>query len=128
VPASALLITDEVGVNTAVEFDTSGNVLREDHADTTSGGPANARVPLGNGTNAFAEPTFAQAFSAFPNNQATYWVELNADNTVPDNRGIGATGVQLTYTAAKEPGDTAFTLHTTGGLLRLEDPDEGSTP
>jgi hypothetical protein len=91
-------------------------------------GPANARVQLGNGTNAFGQPTFAQAFSAFRNNQATYWVNLNADDTVPDNRGIGAARVQLTYTAVKQPGDTAFTLHTTGGRLQLADPDAGSTP
>lgn len=128
-PALALEITGQVGVNTAVEFDSSNNVLREDHADTTSGGPANARVQLGDGTNAFAQPTFAQAFSVFRNDQATYWVNLNADNTTSfNNRGIGAAGVQLTYTAVKEPGDTAFILHTTGGQLRLADPDAGRTP
>ena len=126
-PALALTITSETGVNTAVEFDTSGNILREDHADTTSG-PANARVQLGNGTNAFGQSTFAQAFSAFRNNRATYWVNLNADNTFPDNRGIGAAGVELTYTAVKEHGDAAFILHTTGGKLQLADPDAGPTP
>ncbi|MGH7061193.1 MAG: hypothetical protein ACREFH_12455, partial [Stellaceae bacterium] len=118
----------EVGVNTAVAFDTSGSIRREDHADTTSGGPANARVQLGDGTNAFNQPAFAQAFSAFRNDQATFWVDLNADNTVPDNRGIGAAGVDLTYTAVKEPGDAAFTLHATGGKLALADPDAGSVP
>jgi hypothetical protein len=127
-PAQALVITQEVSINTAVEFDTSGNIRREDHADTALGAPANARVQLGNGTNAFAQPTFAQAFSAFRNDQATFWVELNADNTVPDNRGLGAASVDLTYTAAKEPGDASFTLHTAEGHLQIADPDAGSIP
>jgi hypothetical protein len=127
-PAHALLITDQIGINTAVESDTAGNTLRENHADTLSGGQANARVQLGNGTNAFNQTTFAQAVSGFHNDQATFWVELNADNTVPDNRGIGAASVDLTYTAVKEPGDRAFTLHTAEGKLRLADPDAGSTP
>ena len=47
---------------------------------------------------------------------------------MPNNRGIGAAGVQLTDTAVKEHGDTEFTLHTTKGLLRLERPKAGSTP
>jgi hypothetical protein len=36
--------------------------------------------------------------------------------------------VALTYSAIKEPGDTAFTLHTTQGKLDIEDPEAGSTP
>lgn len=128
-PAVALLITSEVAVSTAVELDTSNTVLRRADADTTSGAPANARVQLGDGVNAFAQPTFAQAFSTFHDDQATYWVNLNADNTrAPDNRGIGAAGVQLIYTAVKEAGDRSFTLHTTGGNLRIDDPDAGSIP
>lgn len=128
-PALALVITSQVGTSDAVELDPSNTVLRQDHADTTSGGPANARVQLGDGTNAFAQPTFAQAFSVFRNNQPTYWVNLNADNTTSfNNRGIGAAGVQLISTAVKEPGDSAFTLHVTGGQLRLADPDAGRIP
>src|SRR5215471_10386168 len=99
-PAQALVITSDIGQNTAAEFNTASNVLREAHADTTSGGPANAFVQLGNGTNAFNEPTFAQAFSVFRNDQATYWVEVNADDTTSfSDSGIGAAGVGLTYTA-----------------------------
>jgi hypothetical protein len=127
-PAHALDITDRTSVNTAVEFDTSGNVVQEDHADTTSGDTANARVELGDGKNAFNETAFSQAVTAFRGDQATYWVEMNADNSGLDNRGIGAAGVDLTYHAIKQPGDTAFTLHTTGGFLHLADPEEGSDP
>jgi hypothetical protein len=127
-PARALAILSEVATSTAAEFDTSGNLLRQDNANTASAGSANARVQLGDGTNAFAQPTFAQAFSVFRGAQATYWVNLNADNTFPDNRGIGGAGVQLTYSAIKEAGDTAFTLHTTGGQLRLADPGAGLVP
>jgi hypothetical protein len=129
IPAQALVITSEVGVNTAVEFDSFGHILHEAHADTTSGGPANARVKLGNGVNAFDDPTFAQAFSAFSGLQAKYWINLNADNTInPGDGGRGAAGVDLTYTANKEHGDTSFTLHVTGGKLQLIDPDAGSDP
>jgi hypothetical protein len=128
-PALALAITSEVGVNTAVEFDGAGHIVKEDHADTTSGGPANARVRLGNGRNAFDQPTFAQAFSAFRGTTATYWVNINADNTIsPTDGGIGAAGVDLTYTAIKEHGDAAFTLHVPGGKLQLIDPDAGRDP
>jgi hypothetical protein len=128
-PASALVITSEVGVNVVAEFDNLGHVLHEGHADTTSGGPANARIRLGNGKNAFNQDAFAQAFSAFRGTRANYWVDLNADNTrSPGDGGIGAAGVDLTYTATKEHGDKSFTLHVTGGKLQLIDPDAGSDP
>lgn len=126
-PAWALVITGEVGVNVVAEFDSLGHILQEGHADTTSGGPANARIRLGDGKNAFNQDAFAQAFSAFRGNKASYWVNLNADNTRSPSDG-GAAGVDLTYTATKEHGDKSFTLHVTGGKLHLIDPDAGSDP
>jgi len=127
-PARALLITSEAGFARVAEFDSSNNILQELDADT-SAGPADPRIKLGDGANAFAQPTFAEAFGAFRNDQATYWVNLNADNTTSfSDSGIGAASVEMVYNAIKEPGDKAFVLHTTGGRLRIADPDAGDIP
>jgi PEP-CTERM motif len=127
-PARALVITSEAGFSRAVEFNSSNNVLQELDADT-SAGPADARIRLGDGVNAFAQPAFAEAFGVFRNDQATYWVNLNADNTTSfGDSGIGATSVEMVYNAVKEPGDKAFVLHTTGGHLQIADPDFGRIP
>ena len=128
-PAMALAIISEVGVSNAFEHDTLGNIVHEAHADTVSGGPANANVQLFPGTDDFGQQAFSQAFSAFRNGTATYWIDMNAANTrAPDNRGIGVANVHLNYAAVKEAGDKAFNLNITGGTLRLIDPDGRSVP
>jgi hypothetical protein len=122
-PASALLINQTVRVNHAREFESlTGDTFNdnEDGPHIEQGGPASARVNLGDGTNAFGEPAFAQAFSAFQNGQPTYWVSLSADNglVLVDN-GNGAADVHFVFDAIKQAGDTAFTMHVTGGLLQV---------
>lgn len=123
-------IASLVGTNVAVERDRAGDVLHQIQVDTDAAASGNARLTLGDGTNAFVQPTFAQAFSTIrPGNQATYWVNLNADNNTSfSDNGIGAARVQLTYAATKQPGDQSFTLHTTGGSLRIDDPGAGRVP
>jgi hypothetical protein len=128
-PAMALVIISQVAVSSAFEHDTLGNVVNQNHADTLSGGPANAQVSLFPGTDDFGRPAFSQAFSAFRNGTATYWINMNAANTrAPDNRGIGVANVHLNYAAVKEAGDKSFNLNVTGGTLRLVDPDGRSVP
>ena len=128
-PAMALAIISEVGVSNAFEHDTLGNIVNEDHADTVLGGPANAEVQLFPGTDDFGQQAFSQAFSAFRNGTATYWIEMNAANTrAPDNRGIGVANVHLNYAAVKEAGDKSFNLNVTGGTMRLVDPDGRLVP
>jgi hypothetical protein len=128
-PAMALAIISEVGVSNAFEHDTLGNIVREDHADTVLGGPANAEVQLFPGTDDFGQQAFSQAFSGFRNGTATYWIDMNAANTrAPDNRGIGVANVHLNYAAVKEAGDKSFNLNVTAGTLRLVDPDGRPVP
>ena len=126
-PAHALLITSERAVSLAQDNTQFVNV-RQDTADTAAGRDL-AAVSLGNGTNAFGQPTAAGAFGAFPTQQGVYWVSLNADNTrnLGDD-GLGFARVQLTYKAIKQFGDTAFVLNIVPGLLEIDDPGAGSTP
>jgi hypothetical protein len=130
-PAQAFLITSGVArVNDAREFEAlTGNTIQEDGPHLESGGPASARVQLGDGTNAAGEPAFAQAFSAFQNGQPTYWVSLVADNglVLVDN-GNGHADVHLVFTAIKQHGDTSYTLHVTGGLLQIFDDERKFSP
>ncbi len=127
--AMALVIISEVAVSNAFEHNTLGNIVNEAHADTALGGPANAEVQLFPGTDDFGQQAFSQAFSAFREGTATYWIDMNAANTrPPDNRGIGVANVHLNYAAVKEAGDKAFNLNVTGGTLRLIDPDGRLVP
>ena len=130
-PAQALLITTDVArVNDAREFEAlTGTTIQEDGPHLETAGPASARVQLGDGTNAFGEPAFAQAFSAFRNGQPTYWVSLTADNglVLVDN-GNGHADVHLAFSAIKQPGDTSYTLHVTGGLLQIFDDERKFSP
>jgi hypothetical protein len=126
-PAHALLITSERAVG-LVKDSNAFAAVRQDTSDTAAGRDL-AAVSLGDGTNAFGQPTSAGAFGAFPTQQGVYWVSLNADNSPnlgDDGRGFAR--VQLTYKAIKQFGDTAFVLNIVPGLLEIDDGEGQFTP
>lgn len=128
-PASALLFTSQNAISDAVELNDVNDVVNVADVGTSSASPADAKVQLGNGTNAFAKATFSEAFSTFRGNIATYWVSVNADNIVsPGDLGRGEANVVVNYNAVKQHGDRNFTLNVTGGAMRLVDPDGGRLP
>src|SRR6266446_2996916 len=125
-PASALLFTSQLATSTAEELDATSSVVSQAETQTSSALPADAKVQLGDGTNAFGKATFSEAFSTFRGNIATYWVSINADNIRSSgDLGRGEAIANVNYTAIKEKGDRSFTLNVSGGAMRLVDPEGG---
>ena len=123
-PASALLFTSQVATSTAEENAATGALTQ---TQTSTSAPADAKVQLGDGTNAFGSAAFAEAFGTFRGHTPTYWVNVIADNTVsPSDLGDGRADVQVHYTAIKQHGDHSFTLNVSGGAMRLVDPGGGA--
>src|SRR5690242_5100153 len=121
-PASALLFTSQLATSTALELDAASTVVSQAETQTSSALPADAHVQLGDGLNAFNEPTLSAAFSTFRGNVPTYWVLVNADNIRSSgDLGRGEANVNVRYTAIKEPGDHSFTLNVSGGAMELRD-------
>jgi hypothetical protein len=128
-PASALLFTSQLATSTALELDAASTVVSQAETQTSSALPADAHVQLGDGLNAFNEPTLSAAFSTFRGNVPTYWVLVNADNIRSSgDLGRGEANVNVRYTAIKEPGDHSFTLNVSGGAMELRDPEARLLP
>ena len=128
-PASALLFTSQVATSTALEPDATGTPVSQAETKTSTAAPADAKVQLGDGTDAFGQPTFAEAFSTFRGNIPTYWVSVEADNIRSSgDLGRGEAVVHVLYTAVKQHGDHTFDLNVSGGSLQLVDPEAGLLP
>ena len=128
-PASALLFTSQLATSTAIEPDATGTPVSQAQTQTRSAAPADAKVQLGDGTDAFGQPTFAEAFSTFNGNIPTYWTQVEADNIRSQgDLGRGEANVHVDYTVVKQHGDRSFDLNVTGGTLQLVDPEAHLLP
>ena len=128
-PASALLFTSQLATSTAIEPDPSGAPASQAETRTSTAAPADAKVQLGDGTDAFGLPTFAEAFSTFRGNVPTYWDKVEADNVRSSgDLGRGEANVRVNYTAIKQKGDRSLTLNVSGGSLQLVDPEAHLLP
>ena len=128
-PASALLFTSQIATSTAIEPDATGTPARQAQTQTSTASPADAKVQLGDGTDAFGQPTFAEAFSTFRGNIPTYWTKVEADNIRSQgDLGRGEADVHVDYIAVKQHGDRSFNLNVTGGSLQLVDPEAHLLP
>ncbi|MGI0130863.1 MAG: hypothetical protein ACREEC_12070 [Thermoplasmata archaeon] len=128
-PASALLFTSQLATSTAIEPDATGTPVSQAQTKTSTAAPADAKVQLGDGTDAFGQPTFAEAFSTFRGNVPTYWAKVEADNILSStDLGRGEADVRVNYTVVKQHGDRSFNLNVTGGSLQLVDPEAHLLP
>lgn len=87
-----------------------------------------ASFTLGDGRNAFGEPTLA---SAYADDAGTYWAFVNADRNDPlfDDRGNGEAATFLAYLMHKAKGVPGrIDLGITGGRLALFDGGGGTAP
>jgi hypothetical protein len=110
------------------ETDNIGGVVNEEAGAAAPTGTL-LHIGLGNGLNAFGEPTFAQAFAALPGGAPDYWVGLSSDSSLaPLFHGNGRAAVDVNYDLIKRTDADTIVLHVNGGVLQLTDQDFGRVP
>ena len=115
----------------AAEFNGTGGTVGESGPFLSGGDPIDARIEIGRAphTNAFNQPAFAEAFSAFTSNGPSFWISMNAGNSLPPEfRGNGRADVHMVFEAVKQHNEKAVILHGSGGLLQLVDSGGNSPP